>query len=140
MARSRTQFSNQETSPKSAKPKELDAMSRWSEYLSPEGSSTSTSNGLKHRASDMLPNLANSQKTLHWEWVVQLSTVAEALLTKMYRLNKLLDNPDVVSHAYSESFWKAGIFPNCPRICTFMSKRFPEHPSKLQLERVCILL
>nr|GEW53640.1 protein NAP1 [Tanacetum cinerariifolium] len=30
---------------------------------------------------------------------------------------------------------KAGIFPNCPKICILLSKKFPEHHSKLQLER-----
>lgn len=138
MARSRSQFSNQETSPNSTKSREWDSMSRWSEYLPPEGSSPSTSNSWKHRAFDVQPSSAYSQKALHMEWVVQMSMVAEGLLTKMYRLNKQLDCPDLASHTFSESFWKAGILPNYPRICTLMSKKFPEHPSKLQLERVSV--
>ncbi|CAA6671860.1 unnamed protein product [Spirodela intermedia] len=136
MARSRSQFSNQDTSPNSTKSREWDNISRWSEYLPPEGSSPSTSNSWKHRVFDVQPSSGYSQKALHMEWVVQMSMVAEGLLTKMYRLNKQLDCPDLASHTFSESFWKAGILPNYPRICTLMSKKFPEHPSKLQLERV----
>ncbi|KAG5234430.1 coatomer [Salix suchowensis] len=57
-------------------------------------------------------------------------------MAKMYRLNQILDFPDPVGHVFSESFWKAGVFPNYPRICLLLSKKFPEHFSKLQLERV----
>jgi NCK-associated protein 1 len=72
------------------------------------------------------------------QWVVQLTEVAEGLMAKMYRLNQILDYPDPVSHTFSEAFWKAGVFPNYPRICLLLSKKFPEHYSKLQLERVRI--
>jgi hypothetical protein len=30
--------------------------------------------------------------------------------------------------------------PNFPKICTTLSKKFPEHPNKLQLEKVRILI
>jgi NCK-associated protein 1 len=70
------------------------------------------------------------------QWVVQLTDVAEGLMAKMYRLNQLLDYPDPINHVFSDGFWKAGVFPNHPRICVLLSKKFPEHFSKLQLERV----
>ncbi|GJS90791.1 hypothetical protein Tco_0773427 [Tanacetum coccineum] len=38
-------------------------------------------------------------------------------------------------HENPKAFWKASIFPNCPKICILLSKKFPEHHSKLQLER-----
>jgi NCK-associated protein 1 len=79
-----------------------------------------------------------SHKGLNLQWVVQLTEVAEGLMAKMYRLNQILDFPDPVGHLFSESFWKAGVFPNYPRICLLLSKKFPEHFSKLQLERVRI--
>lgn len=111
-------------------------MSRWSEYLNPEESSTSTSMSWKHVVSEAQPASGNSQKAVHMDWVVQLAKVAEGLLSKIYRLNHILDSPDMVSHTFSDSLWKAGIFPNFPRICILLSKKFPEHPNKLQLERV----
>jgi NCK-associated protein 1 len=49
-----------------------------------------------------------------------------------------LDCPDPVGQVFSEAFWKAGVLPNYPRICLLLSKNFPEHFSKLQLERVRI--
>jgi NCK-associated protein 1 len=58
------------------------------------------------------------------------------LLAKMYRLNSILDYPDPNTHTFSDAFWKAGVMPNFPKICTTLSKKFPEHPNKLQLERV----
>jgi NCK-associated protein 1 len=72
------------------------------------------------------------------EPVVQLSKVAEGLLAKMYRLNSVLDYPDPNTHTFSDAFWKAGVMPNFPKICTALSKKFPEHPNKLQLEKVRI--
>ncbi|KAG1348014.1 putative protein NAP1 [Cocos nucifera] len=110
-------------------------MSRWSEYLNLEESSPSAVNW-KSVGPEAPPTSGNVQKALHMEWVLQLSKVAEGLLTKMYRLNNILDHPDLVSHIFSDSFWKAGIIPNFPKICILVSKKFPEHPSKLQLERV----
>uniref|UniRef100_A0A453RPT4 Uncharacterized protein n=1 Tax=Aegilops tauschii subsp. strangulata TaxID=200361 RepID=A0A453RPT4_AEGTS len=65
-----------------------------------------------------------------------LSKVAEGLLAKMYRLNSILDYPDPNTHTFSEAFWKAGVMPNFPKICITLSKKFPEHPNKLQLEKV----
>jgi NCK-associated protein 1 len=74
------------------------------------------------------------------EPVAQLSKVAEGLLAKMYRLNSILDYPDPNTHTFSDAFWKAGVMPNFPKICTTLSKKFPEHPNKLQLEKVRILI
>ena len=79
-----------------------------------------------------------SHKSLNMQWVGQLIEVADGLMAKMYRLNQILDYPDPIGHAFSEAFWKAGVFPNHPRICILLSKKFPEHFSKLQLERVRI--
>ncbi|XP_075674796.1 protein NAP1-like [Castanea sativa] len=70
------------------------------------------------------------------KWVVQLNEVAEGLMAKMYRLNQILDYPDPVGHVFTEAFWKAGVFPNYPKLCILLSKKFPEHFSKLQLECV----
>ena len=81
---------------------------------------------------------AGGHKHLQMEPVVQLSKVAEGLLAKMYRLNSILDYPDPNTHTFSDAFWKAGVFPNFPKICITLSKKFPEHPNKLQLERVRI--
>ncbi|KAG2302523.1 hypothetical protein Bca52824_031174 [Brassica carinata] len=62
--------------------------------------------------------------------------VAEGLMAKMYRLNQILEYPDHVAHVFSEAFWKAGVFPNHQRICTLLSKKFPENFTKSQLERI----
>ncbi|EPS71603.1 hypothetical protein M569_03148, partial [Genlisea aurea] len=77
-----------------------------------------------------------SHKGLNMLWVHQLTVVAEGLMAKIYKLNQILDCPDPANHIYSETFWRAGVFPSYPRICTFLEKKFPEHHSKLQLERV----
>lgn len=135
MAKSRQLFSNQDMSPRSLRSREWDSMSRWSEYLNLEESSPSSMNW-KSVGSEAPPTSGNAQKAVHMEWVLQLSKVAEGLLTKMYRLYNILDHPDLVSHMFSDSFWKAGIIPNFPKICILVSKKFPEHPGKLQLERV----
>eukprot|EP00268_Persea_americana_P020565 TRINITY_DN2071_c0_g1_i1.p1 TRINITY_DN2071_c0_g1~~TRINITY_DN2071_c0_g1_i1.p1 ORF type:complete len:1377 (-),score=241.58 TRINITY_DN2071_c0_g1_i1:162-4292(-) len=134
MAKARQHFPNQDTSPRSIKSREWDNTSRWSDYLNPEMASPSTSTSWKPSNSNA--PIGSLQKALHMEWVVQLAEVAEGLLTKMYRLNQILDYPDSVSYVYSDAFWRAGIIPNHPRICLLVSKKFPEHPSKLQLERV----
>ncbi|KAJ4785686.1 transcription activator [Rhynchospora pubera] len=118
--------------------RESESMSRWSEYLNTEeitSPSTSTSTSWKNNAGTD-SGAGGGQKTLQLESVIQLSRVAEGLLTKMYRLFSILDYPDSSSHTFSENFWKAGIIPNFPKLCVFVSKKFPEHPSKLQLERV----
>lgn len=134
MAKSRPHFANQDTSPRSMKSREWDSVSRWSDYLNPEMTSPSTSTSWKPFNSNAPPG--SLQKALHMEWVVHLAEVAEGLLTKMYRLNQILDYPDSVSYVYSDTFWKAGIIPNHPRVCLLVTKKFPEHTSKLQLERV----
>lgn len=77
-----------------------------------------------------------SHKGLKMQWVVQLIEVADGLMAKMYRFNQILDYPDPVGHVFSEAFWKSGVFPIHPRICLLLSKKFPEHFSKLQLDRV----
>lgn len=81
-----------------------------------------------------------SIKGLNIQYVVQLTEVGEGLMAKMYRLNQILDHPDPVNHVFSESFWKAGVIPSFPKICTLVSRKFPEHTGKLQLERVSISL
>nr|CAD1842632.1 unnamed protein product [Ananas comosus var. bracteatus] len=118
------------------KSKDGDGLSRWSDYLNFEESSPSTATSWKHVGTDGPPGSGTTQKTLQMEWVVQLTKVAEGLLTKMYRLNTILDYPDLASHTFSDTFWKSGIIPNFPKICILLSKKFPEHPNKLQLERV----
>ncbi|XP_074583886.1 putative protein NAP1 isoform X1 [Curcuma longa] len=135
MAKARTHFSTHDASPRSFKNREWD-MSRWSEYISPDESSPSTSMSWKNSSSEAPPNSGTGQKAMNIEGVVQLSKVAEGLLAKMYRLNRVLDRPDLGAHVFSDVFWKAGIIPNFPRICILLSKKFPEHPNKLQLDRV----
>lgn len=138
MSRFRQQFSGQEGSPWPAKPsKEADNASRWADYLNPEAaSSPSTSVSWKLGGSEGVAGSAAFQKSLHMESVLQLTEVAEGLLTKMYRLVQLLEYPDPVAFVFSDGFWRAGIIPNFPRICQLVAKKFPENPSKLQLERV----
>ncbi|KAK1303704.1 Protein NAP1 [Acorus calamus] len=136
MEKSRLHFSSQDASPSLTKSKDWDALSRWSEYLKPDVSSTPTSKGWKHVSFEQSLTSGSFQKAVHIEWVIQLSQVAEGLMAKMYRLIQILDHPDLVSYTFTESFWKAGVFPNCPRICLLVSKKFPDHPNKLQLERV----
>lgn len=81
-----------------------------------------------------------STKGLNIQYVVQLTEVGEGLKAKMYRLNQVLDHPDPVNHLFSESFWKASVIPNFPKICTLVARKFPEHTSRLQLERVSMVL
>ncbi|KAK9156253.1 hypothetical protein Sjap_003733 [Stephania japonica] len=131
MAKSRQNYQSQDS-------REFDGPSRWSEYLSQEMESSATSNSWKHGGSEGQPphGSGGSQKGLNMHLVMQLTEVAEGLLSRMYRLNQRLDYPDSVSHAFSDAFWKAGVIPNHPKIGVLLSKKFPEHPSKLQLERV----
>ncbi|XP_020589634.1 probable protein NAP1 isoform X1 [Phalaenopsis equestris] len=136
MAKPRPFSSNEESTPTSVKSKDLDNLSRWSEYLNLEEPFSSQSTSWKHTGSEAQPNFGISQKSLQMESVVQLSKVAEGLSCKIYRLNQILDKPDLASHTFSETFWTAGVFPNLPRICVLLSKKFPEHPNKLQLDRV----
>ncbi|GKV03808.1 hypothetical protein SLEP1_g16053 [Rubroshorea leprosula] len=134
MAKSRHYFSSHDSSlsPTSVRSREWEGPSRWTEYLGPDVSSPMATRSSKNVGSDG----GGSHKGLQLQWVVQLIEVAEGLMAKMYRLNQILDYPDPVGHNFSEAFWKAGIFPNHPRICIFLSKKFPDHFSKLQLERV----
>ncbi|CAA2996846.1 Protein NAP1 [Olea europaea subsp. europaea] len=77
-----------------------------------------------------------SRKVLNMQLLYQLTQVAEGLMAKMYRLNQILDYPDLVSYIYSDAFWKSGVFPNHPKICFLLAKKLPVIHSKLQLERV----
>jgi NCK-associated protein 1 len=125
----------------SFKIKEVDGggMPRWSEYLSIEEPPPSALASWRSMAVDgSQGSSAGGQKHLQMDPVVQLARVADGLLAKMYRLNSVLDYPDPTAHSFSDAFWKAGAFPNFPRICVALSKKFPEHPNRLQLERVRI--
>ncbi|KAF9587620.1 hypothetical protein IFM89_004452 [Coptis chinensis] len=137
MAKSRQQFVSEDASPTSARSREGDGPTRWSEYLTPEVNSPATSSSWKPVSSEgQTQEFGRSQKGLNMHSIVQLTEVAEGLLAKMYWLNQILGYPDPVSHVFSEEFWKAGVIPNHPKICLLVSKKFPEHPSKLQLERI----
>lgn len=139
MAKSRQHFANQDASlsPTAGRSREWDGPSRWSEYLNLQVTSPMTSRSHRNVSSDgQAQSSSGSHKGLNMQYVVQLTQVAEGLMAKMYRLNQILDFPDSVNHVFSEAFWKAGVFPNCPRICVLLSKKFPEHHIKLQLERV----
>ncbi|KAF8412696.1 hypothetical protein HHK36_000664 [Tetracentron sinense] len=136
MAKSRQQFSAQDASPTSIRSREWEGTSRWSEYFGTEMTSPMTSTSWKHAGSEgQGQSPGGLLKGLNMQWLVQLTDVAEGIMAKMYRLNQILDYPDSVSHVFSDAFWKAGVVPNHPRICVLVSKKFPEHTSKLQLER-----
>ncbi|CAN1221198.1 Protein NAP1 [Linum grandiflorum] len=139
MAKSHQQFSSRGSSmsPTAERSKEWEGPARWTEYLGPDMTSPVVSRSSRFKGSDgHHQGSGASHKGLNLQWVVQLTEVAEGLMSKMYRLNQILDYPDPISHSFSEGFWKAGIFPNHPRMCTLLSKKFPDHFSKLQLERV----
>ncbi|KAK4487999.1 hypothetical protein RD792_003738 [Penstemon davidsonii] len=136
MAKSRPNFPVQDvlSSGQSAvRSREWEGPTRWTEYLGPELGSRDNggAEGVANQSSS-----GSSQKGLNMQWLYQLTLVAEGLMAKMYRLNQILDYPDLVSHIYSDAFWKAGVFPNHPKICILLEKKFPEHHSKLLLERV----
>ncbi|VFQ97446.1 unnamed protein product [Cuscuta campestris] len=118
-----------------AQSRDWDGPGRWTEYLghdvAPKGSRNAVPEGAAVQSSS-----GSGQKGVNMQWVYQLTQVAEGLLAKMYRWNQILDHPDVAGHVYSDVFWKSGVFPNYPKICIFLSRKFPEHHSKLQLERV----
>ncbi|KAE8781516.1 putative protein NAP1 [Hordeum vulgare] len=122
----------------SFKSKEVDSVPRWSEYLTADESSPSASASWRTMGVDGPQASASGHRHLQMEPVVQLSKVAEGLLAKMYRLNSILDYPDPNTHTFSEAFWKAGVMPNFPKICITLSKKFPEHPNKLQLEKASV--
>lgn len=141
MAKSRQHYSTHDAalSPTGVRSREWEGPSRWTEYLGPDLSSPKSSRLSRNKVGSdgqVQSSGGGSHKGLNLQWVVQLTEVAEGLMAKMYRLNQILDFPDPVGHLFSESFWKAGVFPNYPRICLLLSKKFPEHFSKLQLERV----
>lgn len=137
MPKSRLNLSTQEALSTSPRAREVEGPSRWIEYLSQEMGTPMPSRTTRNNGSEVsfqLPGV--SHKGLNMQWVYQLTQVAQGLMAKIYRLNQILDYPDSVGHVFSEAFWKAGVFPNCPKICILLSKKFPEHHSKLQLERV----
>ncbi|OMO92344.1 Nck-associated protein 1 [Corchorus olitorius] len=140
MAKSRQHYSSQDSSlsPTAGRSREWDGPLRWTEYLGPDMTSPMTSRSSRYMNSDgqVQSSGVGSHKGLNMQWVGQLIDVADGLMAKMYRLNQILDYPDPIAHAFSEAFWKSGVFPNHPRICILLSKKFPEHFSKLQLERV----
>lgn len=82
------------------------------------------------------PNGKNLQKTRQIEWVMHLEKVAHGLMTKLHRLNQLLGPPEVGNLHYPDSFWKTGIFPDMLKLCQHVARKFPEHPAKMQLEKV----
>ncbi|KAH6776252.1 transcription activator [Perilla frutescens var. hirtella] len=136
MAKSRPHFPAQDvlsSAQGSVRSREWEGPTRWTEYLGPE--TASRNNGGAEGVTNQNSG-SSSQKGLNMQWVYQLTHVAEGLMAKMYRLNQILDYPDLFNHIYSEAFWKAGLFPNHPKICILLEKKFPEHHSKLQLERV----
>ncbi|XP_051128944.1 protein NAP1 [Andrographis paniculata] len=137
MAKSRPHFPAQDvlaSAPAAVRSREWEGPSRWTEYLGPDVESRNNGRGAEVAA--IQNSSASLHKGLNMQWVYQLTHVAEGLMAKMYRLNQILDYPDLVNHSYPETFWKAGVFPNHPRICILLEKKFPEHHSKLQLERV----
>lgn len=139
MAKSWQHYSAQDasSSPTGGRSREWEGPSRWTEYLGPDMSSPVSSRSSRNASFDgKVQGYGGSHKGLNMQWVVQLIEVADGLMAKMYRLNQILDYPDPVGHVFSEAFWKSGVFPNHPRICLLLSKKFPEHFSKLQLERV----
>lgn len=142
MAKSKQNFKMEEdvmsSSPTAMRSREWDGPSRWKEYLGEDIGLRVASKGSINGFSDgsVQSSSGSIQKGLNMQWVYQLTQVAEGLMAKMYRLNQILDYPDVIGHAYSEAFWKSGLFPNHPKICILLAKKFPEHHSRLQLERV----
>lgn len=130
---SRQHFPAQDVSPRS---REYEGPSRWNEYLSQEAFQVEPRTSRNVRSEGPAQSSVGSHKGLNMQWVYQLTQVAEGLMAKIYRLNQILDYPDSAGHNFSEAFWKSGVFPNLPKICTILSKKFPEHHSKLQLERV----
>ncbi|OIT06236.1 PREDICTED: protein NAP1 [Nicotiana attenuata] len=141
MAKSRQQFQVEDvlsTSPTAVRSREWEGPARWTEYLGPDISPTIGHKASRNGSSDGTAHSSggSTNKGLNMQWVNQLTQVAEGLMAKMYRFNQILDYPDVSGHGFSEAFWKSGVFPNHPKICVLLSKKFPEHHSKLQLERI----
>ncbi|KAG0587429.1 hypothetical protein KC19_2G163800 [Ceratodon purpureus] len=82
------------------------------------------------------PNGKNVQKTRQIEWVIHLQEVARGLMTKLHKLHQILGPPELGSMHYPDSFWKTGIFPDMPKLCLHVARKFPEHPAKMQLDKV----
>jgi len=76
------------------------------------------------------------QKTRQIEWVIHLQKVAHGLMTKLHKLHQILGPPELGSQHYPEAFWKTGIFPDMPKLCLHVARKFPEHPAKMQLDKV----
>lgn len=88
--------------------REYEGPSRWNEYLSQEMTSGVASRTYRNVGSEgPAQSSGRSYKGLNMQWVYQLTQVAEGLMAKIYRLN----------HMFTEAFWKAGVFPNLPKIC-----------------------
>ncbi|KAI7999629.1 Protein NAP1 [Camellia lanceoleosa] len=139
MAKSRQNYSAQDvlsSSPTAGRSREWEGPARWTEYLGQDMTPPMTSRGSRNAGLEGTVQTSGLHKGLNMQWVYQLTEVAEGLMAKMYRLNQILDYPDSVGHVFSDAFWKAGVFPNHPKICVLLSKKFPEHHSKLQLERL----
>lgn len=137
MGKSQQRFVNQDLSPDaSVKSRDSDNTSRWSEPFNADANSSSTSSHWKRAHSSVPSSSRNFHKVRHMQWVFQLVDVAAGLMAKMYRLNQKLDYPEPALFQFSDAFWKAGVIPNCPKLCMHIAKKFPEHPGKLQLEKV----
>lgn len=139
MAKSRPHFPSEDvlsSAQAAVRSREWEGPARWTEYLGPELASR---NKNIDECTTPQTSSGSSLKGFNMQWVYQLTHVAEGLMSKLYRLNQILDYPDSVGHVYSEAFWKAGVFPNYPKIGILLDKKFPEHHSKLQLERVELL-
>ncbi|KAG6753388.1 hypothetical protein POTOM_043456 [Populus tomentosa] len=113
MAKLRQHYSTHDAalSPTGVRSREWEGPSRWTEYLGPDLSSPKASRLSRNKVGSdgqVQSSGGGSHKGLNLQWVVQLTEIV----------------------------WKAGVFPNYPRICLLLSKKFPEHFSKLQLERV----
>lgn len=98
MAKSRPYFPAQDVSSSSqgtVRSREWEGPTRWIEYFGQE--TASKNNGA---AEDTIPQNSgsSSEKGLNMQWVYQLTHVAEGLMAKMYRLNQILDYPDLINH------------------------------------------
>ncbi|CAM6099238.1 unnamed protein product [Calypogeia fissa] len=93
------------------------------------GSSNVRGNGQQYNGTNVL-------KTRQIEWMVHLQDVAEGLMTKIYRLRQILGMPDFASQQLPDEFWKSGVLPDLPKLCMHLARKFPEHPLKMQLEKI----
>lgn len=78
----------------------------------------------------------NVQKTRQIEWVIHLQKVALGLMTKLHKLHQILGSAEPGTLHHPDSFWKTGIFPDMPKLCQHVARKFPEHPAKMQLDKV----